>query len=385
MALAVKTVAVTGATMTKSARLLLLAVWLALTPLAARAQSNPGLTFRQVPTAAQWNSYFAAKQDYSPVLTNYANLGGTGILQLVSGIPTVGTLSGNFDATLGSTPGMLAIRGLAGWTGLQAGPTGTCLTSAGATAVPTWGSCGTTSSGGGGTVTSVGLSMPGIFTVTNSPIATAGTIGVSLAAVNANLILAGPLTGAATAPTFRSLGGGDMPLPGATTLGAFMSKAAISHQWLNSATTSGTFTATQPACADISDASAACNTAIGTSGPTIPLLNANVNWSGISGLGRVRVASRTATAAGAVAVSGTTDFIVCVNKTVAAATTVNLPAGPSAGDTYVIADCKGDAATNNITVTPPAGAIDGASTFVINTAFAAQGFTYMGSNFWKAN
>lgn len=384
MALAVKTVAVTGATMTKSARLLLLAVWLALSPVAAWAQSNPGLTFRQVPTAAQWNSYFSAKQDYSPALANYANLTGSGILQLVSGIPTVGTLSGNFDTTLGSTPGMLAIRGLSGWTGLQAGPTGTCLTSTGATAIPTWGSCGTTSSGGGGTVTSIGLSMPGIFTVTNSPVATAGTIGVALAAVNANLVFAGPLTGAATAPGFRSIGGGDLPLPGATTLGAFMTKAAVTHQFFTSALSSGSFTSGQPACADISDASAACNTAIGTSGATLPLLNANVNWTGISAFGRVRVANRTVTAAGAVTVSGTTDFIVCINKTVGAATTANLPS-PTAGDTFVIADCKGDAATNNITVAPPAGTIDGASTYVINTAWQAQGFTYMGSNFWKAN
>jgi hypothetical protein len=39
-------------------------------PSAALAQSSPGLTYGQVPTAAQWNSYFAAKQDvlgYTPV------------------------------------------------------------------------------------------------------------------------------------------------------------------------------------------------------------------------------------------------------------------------------------------------------------------------------
>lgn len=29
------------------------------------AQSNPGLVYGQVPTAAQWNSFFAAKQDYA--------------------------------------------------------------------------------------------------------------------------------------------------------------------------------------------------------------------------------------------------------------------------------------------------------------------------------
>lgn len=46
---------------------LLLAI---LVPTMALAQSTPNLVFGQVPTAAQWNSYFAAKQDvlgYSPV------------------------------------------------------------------------------------------------------------------------------------------------------------------------------------------------------------------------------------------------------------------------------------------------------------------------------
>lgn len=39
--------------------------WL-LTSGGAFAQSSPGLAFGQVPTAAQWNSYFAAKADYTP-------------------------------------------------------------------------------------------------------------------------------------------------------------------------------------------------------------------------------------------------------------------------------------------------------------------------------
>jgi hypothetical protein len=45
------------------------------------AQSSPGLYFGQVPTAAQWNSYFAAKQDFPFVL-------GPGIQQNVPNIQT---------------------------------------------------------------------------------------------------------------------------------------------------------------------------------------------------------------------------------------------------------------------------------------------------------
>ncbi len=62
-----------------------------------------------------------------------------------------------------------------------------------------------------GTVTSVGLSMPSIFTVTNSPVTTSGTLTASLATQNANLVFAGPTTGIATAPTFRALVAADIP------------------------------------------------------------------------------------------------------------------------------------------------------------------------------
>lgn len=54
-------------------RKILLALAILLFPVAALAQSSPGLVNGQVPTAAQWNSYFAAKQDvlgYRPVNVN---------------------------------------------------------------------------------------------------------------------------------------------------------------------------------------------------------------------------------------------------------------------------------------------------------------------------
>jgi len=65
--------------------------------------------------------------------------------------------------------------------------------------------------GGGGTVTSVGLSLPALFSVTGSPVTTAGTLTATLAAQSANLVWAGPATGAAAAPAFRSLVAGDIP------------------------------------------------------------------------------------------------------------------------------------------------------------------------------
>ncbi len=90
------------------------------------------------------------------------------------------------------------------------------------------------------------------------------------------------------------------------------------------------------------------------------------------------VTVRVVTAAGAVTVT-TADTLVVVNKTVGAATVVNLPASPVTGQTYTIKDGKGDAATNNITVTPAVGNIDGAATFVISSNFGAIAVIYNGT------
>jgi len=83
---------------------------------------------------------------------------------------------------------------------------------------------------------------------------------------------------------------------------------------------------------------------------------------------------RNVTAAGAITVTSA-DYIVLVNKTSGAATTVNLPAGVD-GTTFVIKDMKGDAATNNITITPASGNIDGAATKVLNINYQSANVTY---------
>lgn len=68
-----------------------------------------------------------------------------------------------------------------------------------------------TSGLGGGTVTSVALTVPNILLVTGSPITTAGTLAVSLATQSANLVFAGPTSGVPATPTFRSLVSSDIP------------------------------------------------------------------------------------------------------------------------------------------------------------------------------
>lgn len=66
--------------------------------------------------------------------------------------------------------------------------------------------------GGSGTVTSVAIAVPTGLSVSGSPITTSGTITISWANESANTFLAGPTTGAAAAPTFRTIVPADMPV-----------------------------------------------------------------------------------------------------------------------------------------------------------------------------
>lgn len=62
-----------------------------------------------------------------------------------------------------------------------------------------------------GSVSSVGLQLPSIITVTNSPITSSGTIVGTLTNQAANRIFAGPSSGGNAQPTFRQLGVDDIP------------------------------------------------------------------------------------------------------------------------------------------------------------------------------
>jgi len=78
-------------------------------------------------------------------------------------------------------------------------------------------------------------------------------------------------------------------------------------------------------------------------------------------------------------ISATTDQIVIINKTSGSATALTLPASPVAGMVYRIKDGKGDAATNNITITPASGTIDGAANLIINSPYASCDLVYNGT------
>jgi hypothetical protein len=64
---------------------------------------------------------------------------------------------------------------------------------------------------GAGTVTSVGLALPADFSVSGSPVTSAGVLTAAWAAQPANQIFSGPTSGANATPTFRSLTNQDIP------------------------------------------------------------------------------------------------------------------------------------------------------------------------------
>lgn len=84
-----------------------------------------------------------------------------------------------------------------------------------------------------GTVTSVGLTLPNIFTVTNSPVTTTGSLTATLASQSANRMFASP-NGSAGTPTFRSLVAADLPTVTIAKGGLGLTTVATNNQVLAS-------------------------------------------------------------------------------------------------------------------------------------------------------
>lgn len=96
----------------------------------------------------------------------------------------------------------------------------------------------------------------------------------------------------------------------------------------------------------------------------------------------IQVAVRSTNAA-TVAASPTSDYFLCLDPT-ANPINVQLPTSPPLGVSFLIKDCTGQAATNNITVTPASGNIDNAPSFVMSTALQSIAVTFTGLQ-WSIN
>lgn len=70
---------------------------------------------------------------------------------------------------------------------------------------------GSAGGSGSGTVTSVGLSAPSVFTVTNSPVVGSGVLTFAFNNQSGNVILASPADGSSGQPAFRNIVAADIP------------------------------------------------------------------------------------------------------------------------------------------------------------------------------
>lgn len=147
------------------------------------------------------NTLYYGKGDSSGTATSIAAVAGDGAFLSLAGTQTVsGNKTFNGTATFGSTVSL----------GSSASAT-TPASNSNDTTVATTAFVTTKTSGlGTGSVTSVALSLPNIFSVTGSPVTTSGTLTASLASQTANHVFIAP-NGSAGAPTFRALVATDIP------------------------------------------------------------------------------------------------------------------------------------------------------------------------------
>lgn len=120
-------------------------------------------TFLCATTPGNINTIGLATQATGTVLANISASAAT---------PTAATFTQWMDNVCGSTRGMVAARFVSSWGCVPVGTAGQVLTLNG-TLDPIWGAAGA------GSVSSVGLTMPSVFSVTGSPITNAGTFTVT--------------------------------------------------------------------------------------------------------------------------------------------------------------------------------------------------------------
>lgn len=149
-----------------------------------------------------------------PYLQGYRETVGTVDLLLQNSGGNIGIGTSTPTAKL-EVAGGISFSGTVALSG-SAGASGQVLLSQGTGVAPIWATV--SGVGGAGTVTSVAATVPSILTVSGTPVTTSGTFAFGLANQNANLVFAGPSSGAATTPTFRSLAIADIPSLGASYL-----------------------------------------------------------------------------------------------------------------------------------------------------------------------
>jgi hypothetical protein len=169
--------------------------------------------------------------------------GGTGIVTVpANGQLLVGNGTNYTVATLGAGTGISTTAGAGTLTINNTGVTsivaGTGISVSGATGAVTVSSTSTA------TVSSVGLALPSIFTVSGSPVTSTGTLTGTLNTQANNLVFAGPATGGPLTPTFRTLGLASNDINDVTITSAALGQALVydGTKWVNTDATSSAST-----------------------------------------------------------------------------------------------------------------------------------------------
>jgi hypothetical protein len=224
----------------------------------------------------------------------------------------------------------------------------------------------TTVSVGTGTVTSVALTMPSIFSVGGSPVTTSGTLAVTLATETANTVWAGPTTGAATTPTFRALVTADLPA-GTGTVTSF-SAGTLSPLFTTSVATATTTPALSFSLSNAAGGTLFGNNTTGSAAPaytTAPVL-------GIPGTSTGTIALASVTASGKFTITAPSSS---ATPTLTLPTTSNVLAGQFAGDGVVLSSTLAVASAAGTVTAALANAAGGTILGNPTTTSAAPSYT----------
>ena len=213
--------------------------------------------------------------------------------------------------------------------------------------------------GGSGTVTSVSLAMPSIFTVTGSPVTTSGTLTADLNTQSANTFLAAP-NGSSGVPSFRTILAADIPTLNQNTTGTAANVTgvvSINNGGTGQTTANAAFNALVP-------------TQTGNTGKYLTTDGTNTSWATVSGGSMVYPSAGVAVSTGSAwdtslsaptgALVGTTDSQTLTNKRInsrvsSAASASSLTPDVSAFDQYAYTALAAGLTINAPTGTPVDG------------------------------
>ena len=239
----------------------------------------------------------------------------------------------------------------------------------------------------GGTVTSVGLSFDGVFSVGGTPVTSSGTLSATLDEQPLGTVFAGPPSGANSAPTFRSLVSNDIPnIPGEKITSGTIDPTRIANL-IATQVTSGTFSPDRiPNLPASKITFGVLSTAVGGTGTTaIPtngqlLVGTGTGWNVASliagpnidvttGLGTLQVGVSDASTFDSVALrDGTGDTLTLAAPNVTIPYVLNLPS--SDGTTGAILVTNGGGQLSFETSLFGLAAVGGAADLTINAGGA---------------